>query len=367
MYLKLIFYILIILSFIESFTQLRRYPQYKNIIAVLILFSFFLLSFLRWERGSDWINYFSFFTNPESYGDESFEKGFTLLNILIRELTDNFTVFLFILACIYYICIGKTILNYCKTPILAITILFVINNYGGIFFVRQTVAIAITAYAFTFIPHKKYCSFIFCVLLAACFHRTSYIFLLAYPIYFLKLSDRKIIIITLIAFISGYIISLFIQHFLGSFGGVITSKLNAYMEAGYKNDINGINPTILYLRGCISRLFLFFILFHFTKKQRKENSITNGIFNLTYTGVLLYIIAGSLNITLARICFYFEVFQIFLIPISLNFSKKLVNRILLFTCLMLYFSIRIHSEGTYKDLFVPYKSIFNKNLPVNTY
>ena len=61
MYLYLIFILLLAGSFLEIFDSKRQGTA--QIIYYLTLSILFLLSFLRWERGTDWSGYYDYFSN----------------------------------------------------------------------------------------------------------------------------------------------------------------------------------------------------------------------------------------------------------------------------------------------------------------
>ena len=101
MYLYLIFILLLAGSFLEIFDSKRQGTA--QIIYYLTLSILFLLSFLRWERGTDWSGYYDYFSNIYDLNfSNNFENGFILLNYCIHYLFNSYTVLLFILAAIQY-------------------------------------------------------------------------------------------------------------------------------------------------------------------------------------------------------------------------------------------------------------------------
>ena len=72
MYLTLIFLSLILFSLLE----VKKNKTSSKLFMVYLLL-FYLLSFLRWERGTDWLSYFNLYELPLSYKEPmNFLSGF---------------------------------------------------------------------------------------------------------------------------------------------------------------------------------------------------------------------------------------------------------------------------------------------------
>ena len=154
MYLYLIFILLLAGSFLEIFDSKRQ--RTAQIIYYLTLSILFLLSFLRWERGTDWSGYYDYFSNIYDLDfSNNFENGFIFLNYCIHYLFNSYTVLLFILAAIQYFFISKAIRYLSIYPVLSLLCYFSVTK-GGIFFVRQYIALAILMYSIRYVIEKKY-------------------------------------------------------------------------------------------------------------------------------------------------------------------------------------------------------------------
>ena len=153
MYLYLIFILLLAGSFLEIFDSKRQGTA--QIIYYLTLSILFLLSFLRWERGTDWSGYYDYFSNIYDLDfSNNFENGFIFLNYCIHYLFNSYTVLLFILAAIQYFFISKAIRYLSIYPVLSLLCYFSVTK-GGIFFVRQYIALAILMYSIRYVIEKK--------------------------------------------------------------------------------------------------------------------------------------------------------------------------------------------------------------------
>ena len=363
MYLHILFFILSFFSFLEIFTSFGRDKSKIKLLFILIMCILFLFAAIRWERGTDWQTYYLFFVEPERFGHNSFEYGFTLLNKLVRTINGNFTLLLLIQSYLYYTLMTKVILKVSIFPLFSLLVLFIVGSYAGFFFVRQTVAIAITTYSFLYIKERKLLKFILCVLGATMLHVSSILFILSYYIYKLEISTRKLLICLFIAFMLGYFLSIFMERYT-LLGGVLMAKFNGYIEEGTNIDIVGMSASSLYLRGVLSRFFSFLLIFSFIFSYRKQDAVCRGLFNIYLLGIVVYILAGAFNITLSRLANCFDVFQIFLFCYAFRLSQNLKTRLIFFVLLVSFLCVRLVSKNPYENLFVPYKSIFNKELPV---
>lgn len=96
------------------------------------------------------------------------------------------------------------------------------------------------------------------------------------------------------------------------------------------------------------------------REELSNNNITRGLFNIYIFGTCLYILLTPLSEQLSRVCLYFDIFDIFLFPLLLEKQERW-NKLLFFSLIITFSFIRLHSSiELRKELFIPYKSIFNK-------
>ena len=147
MYLYLIFACVVLISFFELNLGKRRSVR----ILLLPILLFFGLSFLRWERGTDWVPYYYMFRFIDSeYYKTTYEFLFYNLNVLIRSVTENYTYLLLAQAMLIYPIYHFVIKKYSLAPFVSVMVWFAVS-LGSIFFTRQTVAVSLTFLAFHFI------------------------------------------------------------------------------------------------------------------------------------------------------------------------------------------------------------------------
>ncbi|SHK64035.1 EpsG family protein [Chryseobacterium polytrichastri] len=362
MYLYIIFGLISLLSFSEM--NLGR--KFGKIAAIPIILVFYLLSFLRWERGTDWSAYKFIFENMASneYLQMMYEFLFIKLNSFVYSATGDFSVLLFVEASIIFFCFFYIIRKYSEAPILSVLVWFSVS-LASIFFTRQAIAVAICVLALNFIIQRKLYLFLLTVFIAMLFHKSALIFFPAYWIYNLNLSKKQIIVILISSFVLTSVASSLLTTIGNSSLGALSERSSAYMESGADESFgSGYSPMETMIRGVSYRLFLIgiFIIFLFKNYEKVQ---FRGIFNLYLMSVVLFILFVPISVALIRFSGYYEIFQIFLYPILILQTKNKIIKNLLLLLLIVYLGFKFYGViFAYKDLYIPYKSIFNKEFPV---
>lgn len=362
MYLYLIFILLLVGSFLEVFDSKRK--KAARIIYYYTLSILFLLSFLRWERGTDWSGYYDYFSNIYDLDfSNNFENGFILLNYCIHSLFNNYTILLFVLAAIQYFYLSKAIGYLSIYPVMSLLCYLSVTK-GGIFFVRQYIALAILMYSIKYVIEKKIYKFIFAVIIACMIHRTALLFLPVYFFFYRNIKIRYYIIVLLIIIpVAVYLSRVFDSISTGIVNSIIENKINNYINKSASGETYGIelSKSTILIRGVVKRGFIILLYFLFMRKELATNGTARGLFNIYFFGTCLYILLTPLSEQLSRVCLYFDITDIFLFPLLIYKQNIKWNKLLFFTLVIVFSSIRLHSSiELRKELFIPYKSIFNK-------
>ena len=125
MYLVFIFILLLLSYLIVTYTDMRCTKLNLYLFYVWIMI-FFLLSFLRWDRGADWMSYYDYFLNFTK-PDEGmfFEFGYQYLSCFIRNVFNNYTILLFVQSLIIYFSFLITIRNFSLNPVFSLLIFLI--------------------------------------------------------------------------------------------------------------------------------------------------------------------------------------------------------------------------------------------------
>ncbi|NIJ44312.1 hypothetical protein FHR24_000751 [Wenyingzhuangia heitensis] len=369
MYLYVIFFTIAIFALVEANFG-DRSKKFKNVF-LLLMGLLFSLSFLRWERGTDWKSYYFHFIRIKNWDTNvEFEFLFSKLYKFVKlTLNGDYTVFLICCAIIIYYTNYKTILKYAKYPITTLLVWYSFT-FGGIFFTRQLIAISIVFYSIQFIIQKQRLYFLGAVFIAMLFHRTAIVFALAYIVYFLNFSRKKILLTLGVFCVLGLFFSTGVLSSIGSLlGGFFEQRITAYTKIGTSSSFgSNYSPLQTLVRGSVYRLaiILYVLIFYFD--SYKKDVFFRGVFNLYVVGCLLFFVMAPLSPTLIRLSLYFEAFQVFIFPYFIFTKKQKTIRVFGMCLLIFYLLFRFYGViQTYKDLYVPYKSIFNKSLPVKVY
>lgn len=175
----IIFFIIASCAFLEVFGLKERD---KRIIFTFICLVLYILSFVRWECGTDWRSYYFYFSHiPENtlIHESNFEFGYAFINAFAKVYWGDFTGVLFLCATILFSFQSIAIWKLSPLPILSVLFFFSIF-IGGIFFVRQTIAGGILLYSILYIQKRRFFSFLFLVVLASLFHRSAVLFIFAF-------------------------------------------------------------------------------------------------------------------------------------------------------------------------------------------
>lgn len=363
----MLFYLtLFSITSIGSFFELCNVNKNKKMfIAIFLMIIYIIISGLRWNN-TDWIVYYPFFMNNYSlddfwYGNIPIDKGFGLINFIVKFFTDEYSILLFILAIIIIGLKINFILKFSMFPLLSI--LFWFGTYmGDIFFVRQALAVSITLVAFRYIVKRQFLYFIFWTLIASTIQISVIPFILAYFIFHLKIKIRYLILGIISSIIVGRLLDI---SFLLNINGILNimpdadrlnEKLDLYMNIG--TDDGGF-----LLLGYIRRLlFLPIELWAITKLEKIDNKY-RGCINLIIVGYMLYFLLGNVSPTIAtRISTAFYFYEVITIPAIFLLVKKINIKLVLFFILVIYSLMKyIYAINLYRDIYIPYINILFYN------
>lgn len=291
------------------------------------------------------------FVNPEHFLLQTTERGYILLMAFIKSLGFNFNYFLLILGLFSGAVLFFVFTKYTKYAFVVLAI-FLSKGYLYYFFTaqRQVIAMCICWLAITFVIKKKFIPFIILVILASLFHYSAIVFLVVYFIDRIKLNNKHVITLIIVAILTGvFKLGIMLGSALSNilpFGG---EKLSGYVTG---ND-GGIN--VLNFIELIPILFLVL---------SNRNDITNRTpyYNLFFNIYLLYILITFAFYDfsfIARLKGYFVIGYIIVIASLLDVTEKkkigigILVLILLYCFAVMIRELLVFDEGTG---YLPYKS-----------
>lgn len=346
------YFILVIIPIIIAILEMNKKSEKNKSIVLFFLIMFIVLSLRNIKCGIDLANYnYLFKENSRMTFNELIQfyylKGeilYHLLNKIISLITNNFQIFLTIIATICMIPIAILYKKESKNPILTIALFLTVAPFSMFFSgLRQSIAMAIVIIAFKFIKEKKLVPYIITILIASGFHQSAIIMLILYPLYHAKITKKWLIVV----------VPLMITIFI--FKNQIFSTIILF-SAKYAERYNVITSTGAY--SILILLILFDIYcFVFTDKD-KETKEFIGLRNFLLCATCIQFFA-SINNVVMRINYYILLFIPILIPMVYNNSsiryKKIVRMATTVMCIFFitYFFINAYTSSDILNIY-PY-------------
>lgn len=328
-------------------------------LTILWLFVFYFLSVTRWECGTDWYSYKDIF-DVVLESRHSKEPLFYYLNYIVRSLSDNYSLLLFVEGTLIFLCIKKPILYFSEYPLLSILAFFCLQR-GYIFFIRQTIAVSFCLLSAYYIYKEKLKTAFLFWITAICFHYLAIAFI---GMFFLKrcyFSNRNCILLLVVFYCCSFLMTKIISLMNGS------SFFLFYKLIRYANDSEnmfgyggGLSRMFLLLRSSFNRLLILLSLM-FIRKNNKKDAMLNFVLNCNLTSTCLYFLFAPIAFTLARMTSVYAIMEIFVYPYYLRFAKTKNNKIIIMLIIIVYLLMRLYS-GLFSNMeaFVPYRAIYTK-------
>lgn len=360
-----IYIILSVVLFIIGFSEKFVHDKARLCLTLLVVLLLVCFDGLRWENGTDWENYYTFYKNSLDPEYEIFEVGYKYLNLVVHSVTESYTVFLIIYALIMYLILWCFFEYFSEGVLLSFFVFFVLFvPFQGMN--RQFLAILICLISTYFLVLDKKWLFVACVWFASLFHLTALLFLVG--LFLRKSFSFKfysvLLGVTLLLSLSG-----FVAYAVDTVASIVTGglafRLSFYSETeessgglmifAFIRRLIWIVPILLIMRKNIEELPSHIILF----------------FNFYFLGVLVYLLFNGsiLQIFVSRGTLYFMFFECVLIPYLIyNYTSDTLRYLAM--CLVFFYGLSNMYKGIngYTDgnnnVFIPYKSILiNSDVP----
>ncbi|MDO5415019.1 MAG: EpsG family protein, partial [Bacillota bacterium] len=301
------------------------------ILFVLTLSAPVVLSTIRYNIGTDYINYEAWFIELQN-GKSVFEGEilFNLLNVFADKVFGEFWAVLFLSALIIYGFITLSLYNLRNSVSIALGI-WIFNCFyftASLNIMRQIIAVAIVLYAITKMLEKKPLVAIVMFIIATLFHTTaiiSFVFIIIYYIGNINRSLYRYVLCTvavLLILYGGEIIQILIEGLPEKYGLYFSSNLDGYVDIGF---LIGRIPII-------TLLFLPIIISVILKIDFNNEYLF--ISNILYFTVLIYILSYFWDYG-GRSIFYFDICQVICGPhlvYNSRRNKPLLYFIFVFRC-----------------------------------
>lgn len=351
-----LFIMVSLISFVGLFNVSN---QKKKVLFLLVCMLFAFLSGTRWN-GPDWQIYYPFWQDNNTYDDFtnsyiSVDYGYAVINFIIKQLSDDYTVLLCILAMVIIGIRAKFILAFSLCPLFSLIYWF--GTYiGDIFFIRQTLAVTITLISYYFIIRKQPIPFVACTLVAASIQISVIFYLLAYYLYHKKIPAYVwCIFLVLSLTVSAYMQPSLLASIASSLDLIpVDMERVADKALAYSNETQD-SLLLSYLRR------LFFLPFELwaVNKMMKLDERFRGNVNLIAFGTCMFFVFANMSTTVAgRTSTPFHIYEVIVIPEMLLLFNSIYYRIVGWGVLVAFsFWKFINEINNYYIFYVPYINV----------
>lgn len=273
---------------------------------------------------------------------EGKDPGYTVLQKYFQEFSNNYQVYLFFIAILFFSSFGYFVYKNSKSLSDVILSYFVYSimfytfySYTGI---RQTIAMAIILFSYEWIKKRKLLFFIILILLASLIHKSALIMFVFYFFTYIKQTKKllwiSIILFPLLVLFSSRISTFFIE---------ITNSYSEYEEA---NKFAPINFTILMVVFSI-------VVAYFHDIIIKDNKFLKYYY-VAFSFALFFLAFVFEIHGYMRMVQYFSFFLIVFIPALLNGIEKInpeikhkIKNFIILILLGLYLKANFSNEVKY--------------------
>lgn len=349
----MIFYYLIAFTFFifGLFTVKPFNGKYRTLFVYLIFLILVVIIGFRWKMATDWEPYFNNFDNY-SFDNDNFEIGYKIVTFLIHSFTSDYSIFLllytFVYLFIFYLALSKIKLLNIFTLLLYFSL--TLGLWGSH---RQLMSISISFYSLYFLFNNRNLNFLLLIFAASLFHYSA-LFCLFFYIIKIDIPKPFYLIIILALTLFGTLISDFLLNNIFSKNELLSfDKFLIYLDGASNVEIK---PSFI---GLVKRIVLFIFFYYFSFKISNK-SYFHYFLKIYFFGIIVYFIfKDTMPILINRGSLYFNLMEIFMIPIILYECKDAIKYFLFSFIIFIYSLVMINqSIINYKDLFVPYQSKF---------
>lgn len=289
-------------------------------------------------------------TSMASYRDQTIEPGFRLLTVIVRVLTNNYAVFLFLVGVLTILPVIHLIYKYrnridVPAAILMYTSIYFINSFSAC---RQYLAVSVSLFAFDAMIENKPYKALMWIAVSSTIHVTCLVLVIPYVLYFAKLFSKRMIAISALVLVAAFYLGRnSISSILASSGRYAIYLANQQVSFGFEQ--------LVYYAPMFWLLFI-------CRKQVQDRSF----FRLSY----IYLITGFAFGMLSYVVPVFGRMQATFLPIVIiipyyikTYRERhrrisgMVNAVTIFYCLA-RFIIWISQYYNMENL-MPYTNIFN--------
>ena len=335
------------LSYYKGSDGYYKWKWYWLFLSFLVLL--FFLGFA--DCGADYYSYKRIFDHSFDWHyqhTDRIERGYLLINAIVKSVVDNYKVFHFIWALIMLTLVYSTIAKYRDIvkpgwSVLAYSSIFMIQSLD---LMRMYLAVAIIFWGIRFFLQNKRIHYLIVILIAFFIHRSAICMLVPYVMWIMFSKGEKYFlksVVTLIMYLAFY----FSKDYL------FQDAVLGYQYSGSTDGALGITQ-ILYALP----IFALILFFRYYKNDFENDNIVGGLSIFYFSSLIFSMMSYSIT-PMGRVLFYFTYPYILLpgyfltnhryaganVPINILNIYKLIGFLLI-----LYYLFRAYMMISYIEL-----------------
>lgn len=303
-------------KYVYDFDEKQRI-QNKNCLLTFFFIILITILALRDETiGRDLRNYKFYFETYSSLELEAVFQSerdvlFYLLNWIVGRYTDNYQIFLTVVAIITVLPVAFVYNEDKQHSFLKIVLYMNMSTFVMLFSgLRQSIAIAIGVIAYEFVKRKRPIIFLLFAFLAWGFHHSAFMILLFYPLYYITFKKKHL----------WFVVPVILMFFVFN-NQIFTWATNIIGGEKYTAEIGNTGAYTMLI------LFIMFAVFSYIiPDENKMDKETLGLRNFLLIAVLLQCFSPIHNLAM-RMSYYYIIFIPILVPKIINYSKSNMKEI----------------------------------------
>jgi hypothetical protein len=342
---------LLSILFIEFASRVKHKSEdsrYWFFVSLFAASPLIIIAAIRYDVGKDYLSYIRLFRQAAvGYRQDGLEIPFYWLNRIISFLGGDY-IWIFIISAVLFMVISYMhIFEESPYPKLSVFLLVTMGFYFSFLnTMRQFVGCAFLLYSIKFIKDRKLIPFLSFVLLASCFHYTCIIFVIAYPLYGIRIKSRTLVISSIIVFLLASLLARYINQI-----AMLTYYGTAYIGSVFDRPEE---------RGFIT-LAINILLIVFGTIFKSDDDDYNFYYILSFISLWFLFFEGKVPL-ISRIRWMFALPSIILLPKIINNVPNRRDRFI-YTSLIVglyiaffYYTIGINNSNSV----LPYQTIFSR-------
>jgi hypothetical protein len=328
----------------------------KKLILCSITSLLVIFDGLRWEMGTDWSTYNAMFNVADVHSTPGIDPGFMLYTSFMRNITDNYSVYLLITDAIIYFGIFYAVARITDYSLIALFYLMgTIPWYAGS--LRQMIACVFFTLGVKATIDRKLTKFLVLMIVGLMFHVSIMPFFATYWLYGMSWGAW------ILSFLGLAVVSFFSRNLISILDSLVT--LYSY-DRSFSSRIGGTlelsNPALGFLRKIYTlTAFIVFSLAARPSRNMDElqwRKIKLMLMLVSLSIIFYYIGTYEVSYVSSRVDIYSSIICASVLIGLLDKSfKSRSNRLLLFFFVLSLVGV-FYSRLEFMDLFHPYSSVF---------